>query len=61
MISIVPRPQKPPSMGTLLPAVSYAFDVDDTHEVSFSSRLVTFIEKLGVCLLHLMLSQIQPC
>lgn len=49
-------------MGTLLPARSYAFDIDDAHEVnSFSSGLVTLIQKLGVCLLHLILSQIQPC
>lgn len=61
MISVVPRSQNSLSMGTLLPAGSYAFGVDDTHEVNgFSSGLVTFIQKLGVCLLHLILSQIQP-
>lgn len=60
MISIVPRPQMPLSMGTLLPAGSYAFDVDIHKVNSFSSALVTFIQKLGVCLLHLIISQIQP-
>jgi len=48
-------------MGTLLPAGSCAFDAGGTHELnSFTSGLVTSMQKLVVCLLHLILSQIQP-
>lgn len=61
IISVVSRPEKALCMGTSLPAGSYAFDVDNTLEVnSFSSGLVTFIQKLDVCLFHLIFSQIQP-